>query len=62
MMGMDLNNAIEAMEGQPGVVGKIKIPIEAGVLARGTVSEWLRYATGYNDLKVNYFEQGMDRL
>jgi hypothetical protein len=50
-----LNDSIRALEGSSSIA-KIKIPIEAGILFRGAVRDWVKYAQSYRDLSVHAFE------
>jgi len=52
----DLGEAIRSLESEPMVEGSLKIPLEVGLLMRGTIRKWVRYAQDYGGLKVHAFE------
>ena len=52
----DIGEAIRSLENEPNVDGKLKIPVEAGFLMRGTIRSWIKYAQNYSGIKVNAFE------
>jgi hypothetical protein len=57
MITRSIGEAISALESNPDKVGTLKVPIEAGLLMRGTIRDWIKYAQGYDGIKVHAFER-----
>ena len=52
----DINVAIKELENNPLDYGTLKVPIEAGLLRRGSIRNWIKFAQDHEGLKIHAFE------